>query len=142
MAGSVCFVVAGGTTYSFPSVALTWDGVHQLFEVPLPKTLSPEMASEVGAIIKSLNIVTEGVRLVGNWKDGTDTALSRSIAFVNYFKTSPEPAVFTYGPNAEITMNVFLKEWHFDFVPGEGTMRQYNLVLSTERTTISESEPE
>jgi hypothetical protein len=137
MAGAVCFVVAGGTTYSFPSVAVTWDTVHQLFEVPLPKTLSPEMEAEVGEMVKSLNIRTEGFRLVGNWKDGTDTALARAVAFQQYFDTSPEPAVFTYGPQGEITRNVFLKEAHFDFVPGEGTMRQYNIVLAAARTTIN-----
>lgn len=138
MATATVFVVAGGVTYSFPSCALTWDGVHQLFEVPLPKTLDESLASEVGALIKSLNIVTESARLVGNWKGASgQSARARAIAFVENFMTSQEPAVFSWGLSDTLTRNVFLKEWHFNEVPGEGDMLQYNIVLSAARTTIS-----
>lgn len=138
MATATIFVVAGGTAYSFPSCALTWDGVHNLFEVPLPKTIDESLATEVGAIIKSLNIRTEGFRLVGRWK-GTEgeTARARATAFVGFFDGSPEPAVLSWGASGPLTRNVFLKEWHFDEVPGEGDMLEYNLVLSAARTTIA-----
>jgi hypothetical protein len=138
MATPTVFVLAGGTTYSFPACAFTWDGVHNLFEIPLPKTLDETMAAEVGAMIKSLNLVTESARLVGNWKGaGGQSARARAIAFVEYFMTSQEPAVLSWGLSDTLTRNVFLKEWHFDEVPGEGDMLQYNIVLSAARTTIS-----
>jgi len=138
MATPTVFVVAGGSCYSFPSCAITWDGVHTLFEVPLPKTTSPELVEEVGAFVKSLNIVQESARLVGNWKGTSgESARARAIAFVGHFMSSQEPGVLSWGLSDTLTRNVFLKEWHFDEVPGEGDLLQYNLVLSVARTAIS-----
>lgn len=135
MATAVCFVIAGGITYSFPSVAITWDVVHSLIEIPIPKTLSEDLKSEVGAFVKSLNIATETFRLVGNWKSTeSQTAMARAIAFAEYFLTSADPAVFSWG---DITRNVYCKEFHLDDTPGEGGMRRYNIVLAVDRTEIA-----
>jgi hypothetical protein len=112
------FITAGGTTYTFPSCAVTRDIIKNLLIAQVPK-------EEVG---KDLLLNSDGFRLVGAW-EGADVH-ERMDSFCEYFLTRTEQASFSWKTTNK---TILCKEIHFDETPGQGNRLDYNIVVTVVR---------
>jgi len=125
-------IVAGGMTFCFPSSNVTRILVKDIKEIPVPR--------ESKGI--DLNMAQDGYRLVGDWKDDSNSdydglvAFQRYVNFMDQVKTVGGKMTFSWSSGAVTeTKTVMLRDAHIDKNSGEGQIMHYTITLAIVAST-------